>query len=67
MKWEDLLRNKITELEDDRIKTKKLLEKEMDKAYGIGKKTELLCKIESIQKAQNVLYECIGRSSEVTE
>jgi hypothetical protein len=69
MNWKDLLYKKIEELKADQEKIQKKLDKELASSpfFNIGKKTDLMCEIQSIQKSINTLYECIGRDKEVTE
>lgn len=69
MNWKDLLYKKIEELKADQEKIQKKLDKELSSnpLSNIGKKADLMCEIQSIQKSVNTLYECIGRDKEVTE
>lgn len=69
MDWKDLLYKKIEELKGEQEKANKKLEKEINNntIFNIGKKTELMSQIQGIQMSINTLYECIGRSGEVTQ
>lgn len=67
MIWKELVEKQIEELEKDKIKESRKMEKlnESDSSRLFSKKVEILAEIKAIEKSITTLYLLLGRANEV--
>jgi phosphoenolpyruvate-protein kinase (PTS system EI component) len=68
MTWQDLIRDQIEQLENEKKKETKRLDKirDDDSPNRFGQKVEIMANVKSISESITTLYIVLGRSSEVT-